>query len=119
MASEENKPIEKTDGDEKEMSWEEKFTTKRLEELIEDVGNAVPGTIPCVTSGSLSWRYNGQPVNIAGLSKYRTVTIDAAENGFVVIIGCKTFVETSWENVSEKLLEYWIDPVAAEKKYCK
>ena len=109
MASEENKPIEKTDGDEKEMSWEEKFTTKRLEELIEDVGNAVPGTIP----GLLTDIYDTtQP-------KWHTVTIDAAENGFVVIIGCKTFVETSWENVSEKLLEYWIDPVAAEKKYCK
>ena len=119
MASEENKPIEKTDGDEKEMSWEEKFTTKRLEELIEDVGNAVPGTIPCVTSGSLSWRYNGQPVNIAGLSKYRTVTIDKVENGFIVKIGCKTFVEPEWWKLQLQLEEYWNDPVAAEAKYCK
>lgn len=101
--------------DEKEMSWEEKFTTKRLEELIEDVGNAEPGSIP----GVLTDIYDTtQP-------RWHTVHIDIAINGFIVKIGCKTFVETYWntdrdhEGLAQKLFQYWEDPIAAEKKYCK
>lgn len=51
--------------------------------------------------------------------KWRTVTIDKVENGFIVKIGCKTFVDNCWGSITQRLSEYWSDPVAAEKKYCK
>jgi hypothetical protein len=47
------------------------------------------------------------------------ITIEKVANGFVLEIGCKKFVGTNWETVSKQLGEYWKDPVAAEKKYCK
>ena len=56
----------------------------------------------------------------AGLLKLnRQVKIDKVANGFIVEIGCKKFVAENWEVLAKKLGEYWHDPVAAEKKYCK
>lgn len=111
------------------LTHDEKLAQERLEELIKDVGNADPYSIHYNGMAGGFSNVNNSTVSVGQApwanmptvetKKWRTVTIDAAENGFVVIIGCKTFVETSWEKVSEKLLEYWIDPVAAEKKYCK
>ena len=50
--------------------------------------------------------------------KYKEVSINKAENGFIIKVGCKTFVETSWDRAQRCLAEYWKDPVAAENKYC-
>jgi len=45
------------------------------------------------------------------------VTIRKASNGFIVTVGCKTFVAKTWEEVSTGLKLYFNDPAAAEKKY--
>jgi len=50
---------------------------------------------------------------------YRNVSIRKVANGFIVEVGCRTFVFREWAEVAAALAEYWIDPVAAEKKYCK
>jgi hypothetical protein len=49
---------------------------------------------------------------------YRDVSIKKVANGFVLIIGCQTFVAKTWDEASDGLRDYWKDPVAAEKKYC-
>lgn len=50
---------------------------------------------------------------------WHQVKIDRVNNGFIVEIGCKKFVGEKWADISKKLGEYWADPVAAQKKYCK
>jgi len=47
------------------------------------------------------------------------VRIEKVDNGFIVKVGCKTFVETSWDKVNKALDLYWKDPAKAEKRYCK
>ena len=47
------------------------------------------------------------------------VRIRKVENGFIVQVGCKTFVSKEWEEVSLGLSEYWKDPKNAQKLYCK
>lgn len=47
------------------------------------------------------------------------VKIFKASNGFVCIIGCKTFVAKTWEELSKGLALYFKDPSAARKKYCE
>ena len=47
------------------------------------------------------------------------VEISKVDNGFIVSIGCATFVETSWDKICKALKEYWDNPEEAEKKYCK
>ena len=60
------------------------------------------------------------PGLVGSLTKmWHQVKIDKVANGFIVEIGCKKFVDTDWDKLSKKLGEYWKDPVAAEKKYCK
>jgi len=56
---------------------------------------------------------------LLGGSQYRQVKIDKVANGFVIEIGCKKFVAEKWDDLAKKLGEYWKDPTAAEKKYCK
>jgi len=51
-------------------------------------------------------------------SNWREVNIRKVANGFIVIIGCQTFVTKTWVEASEGLAEYYTDPVAAEKKFC-
>lgn len=48
---------------------------------------------------------------------HHRVYIDKATNGFVLQIGCCTFVAKTWGEASAGLDDYWKDPVAAEKKY--
>ena len=48
---------------------------------------------------------------------YQEVTIRKVTNGFIIHVGCKTFVSTRWGEVALGLGEYWTDPVAAERKY--
>lgn len=50
---------------------------------------------------------------------YRPVKIERVANGFVIEIGCKKFVAEKWDDLAKKLGDYWKDPIAAEKKYCK
>ena len=46
------------------------------------------------------------------------VIITKAENGFIVRVGCKTFVFNEWSQVAAGLEEYYKDPIAARKKFC-
>jgi hypothetical protein len=45
--------------------------------------------------------------------------IRSVENGFILEIGCKTFVAKTWKEASDGLGEYWDDPIKAEKKFSK
>jgi hypothetical protein len=49
--------------------------------------------------------------------QYREIVIRKVNNGFIINVGCQTFVEKDWEQVNIKLMEYFTDPIAAEKKY--
>lgn len=50
---------------------------------------------------------------------FRQVTVQKVANGFIVVVGCQTFVAKTWTEASNGLSEYYKDPAAAEKKYCK
>jgi hypothetical protein len=54
-----------------------------------------------------------------GLQKYNQISINKVANGFIIAIGCQTFVSETWEKVVEGLTDYYKDPIAAQKKYCK
>ena len=45
--------------------------------------------------------------------------ITKVDNGFIVRIGCKTLIGRDWDEVSNGLDLYWVDPEAAEKLYLK
>lgn len=45
------------------------------------------------------------------------VNVEKVANGFVLRIGCSTFVAKNWEEASTGIADYWKDPVAARKKY--
>ena len=47
------------------------------------------------------------------------VTIRKADNGFIVHVGCKTFVFLSWVDAQIAITEYWDNPREAERKYCR
>ena len=55
---------------------------------------------------------------LAGCAVQR-VTIGLAENGFIVNIGCKTFVSKDWQEVSDGLKLYFENPKEAEEKYSR
>ena len=61
---------------------------------------------------------NGFPIK-----KYQEVKITKTHNdwinGWIVKVGCATFVETDWNKICKALKEYWDNPVKAEKKYYK
>jgi hypothetical protein len=50
---------------------------------------------------------------------WHEVKITKAHNGWIVKVGCISFVETDWNKICKALKEYWDDPVKAEKKYYK
>lgn len=50
---------------------------------------------------------------------YHTVEIKKVTNGWIVRVGCRVFVSTSWDDISSGLKEYYNDPQAAQKKYCE
>lgn len=50
---------------------------------------------------------------------YHSIHITKAENGFIVKIGCKTFIARSWPEVSNGLELYWTDPKEAKKIFCE
>lgn len=45
------------------------------------------------------------------------VTIEKLDLGFNLVIGCKKIAVATWDELSKGLLEYWDNPIAAEKKY--
>ena len=47
------------------------------------------------------------------------VIIEKVANGFIITVGCKTFVAETWAAVAGGLAEYWEDPMKAERKYSK
>lgn len=49
----------------------------------------------------------------------KDVSVTKVDNGFIVRVGCKTFVGKDWDAVSNGLDVYFHDPAAAEKLYCK
>jgi len=61
---------------------------------------------------------NAYPAQFLGNGR-RDVTIKKVHNGWIIKVGCVTFVETDWNKICKGLKEYWDDPVKAEKKYYK
>lgn len=49
----------------------------------------------------------------------RTITIEAALNGFVCQVGCTRVVYTSVDDLLKELGRYLRDPAAVEKDYCE
>ena len=45
------------------------------------------------------------------------VVITKVSNGFIVKIGCQTFVGMDWDDVSNGLDLYWVHPEKAEQLY--
>jgi hypothetical protein len=92
------------------------FKKKLQEERMEDVQMS-----PTIT-GTTVLGHGGYAV-FGGIDpavpQYHPVKIDRVANGFIVEIGCKKFVAEKWDDLAKKLAEYWKDPVAAQKKYCK
>jgi len=54
-----------------------------------------------------------------GKTGIQAVKIIKCNNGWIVTIGCATFVTECRKKMFEALSEYWDDPVKAEKKYYK
>ena len=50
--------------------------------------------------------------------RYRDAIIKRVSNGFIVLVGCKTLVAKTWDEVSEGLESYWDNPKEAERRYC-
>ncbi len=58
------------------------------------------------------------PLGMARKNEWREVGILKVENGYVVHVGCKTFVFEKWVDAIQTISDYWNNPKAAEKKYC-
>jgi hypothetical protein len=63
--------------------------------------------------------FSNEPTPVVAGCGPQEATIKKVENGFIIKVGCKTFVATKFSDVAEGLREYYEDPIAAEKKYCK
>ena len=50
-------------------------------------------------------------------SPWNAVNIEKVVNGFIVRVGCRTFVSKDWDEVNTALGEYWMAPETAKKKY--
>lgn len=50
---------------------------------------------------------------------HEPVSIRKATNGFIVDVGCRTFVATTFEDVVDGLRLFYTDRKEAVKKYCK
>jgi hypothetical protein len=93
---------------------------KKMNKRGSQMSETVTGSVNCGTlsTAGISNAFWGQGI-IGETSKFRPIKIDKVANGFIVEIGCKKFVGTSWDVVAKQLGEYWKDPVATEKKYVK
>lgn len=69
----------------------------------------------------------GKPIRPTGMviaeepvsNRWRDVKICKVANGFILHIGCQTFVAKDWYEAYTGLGEYFSDPIKAEKKYCQ
>jgi hypothetical protein len=59
------------------------------------------------------------PVGYETPRGYHKVILSKVVNGWIIKIGCCSFVSNSWEEISQGLKEYYDDPRKAEKKYCR
>ena len=50
--------------------------------------------------------------------RWHPITIKRVTNGFIVEVGCRTFVKENWRDVVEGITKYWKDPLETEKEYC-
>ena len=87
-----------------------KDTTKSLSGQAAHLGARVKKPYP----DAISRHPSGEPIY---RNRWRDVTITKVANGFIVHVGCKTFVASTWAQVSDGLIDYWDDPATAEKKY--
>lgn len=83
---------------------------------------------PCVAQmvgGLLGQNVPVQEERIRGLGEVEPVptcpevSIQKVQNGFIVHVGCKTFVSQSWDEVSEGLSDYYAHPAKAIRKWVK
>jgi len=88
-----------------------------MDEQCENTCQEEPRNIPTMAGGrvQLRDRIPEQPV-LVGMHQAK---IKQVENGFILEIGCKTFVSQDWNEISKGLAEYWEDPRKAEKKFSK
>lgn len=100
------------------IEWEPRYSQEHIKKQMED--NMKESQCETI-SGALT--IGAQPMYFGGIDmatpKFYQVKIDKVANGFVIEIGCKKFVAEKWDDLAKKLAEYWRDPVAAKKKYCK
>jgi hypothetical protein len=100
--------------------WETRYSAEDLKKLQEE--RMENEQMPTTITGATILGHGGYAV-FGGIDpavpQYHPVKIDRVANGFVIEIGCKKFVAEKWDDLAKKLAEYWKDPVAAQKKYCK
>ena len=70
------------------------------------------------TCGASDLRNNFQVLPVPPTTAIQEVRIFKAENGFIVIFGCKQFVSQSFTEVASGLELYFKNPEEARKKYC-
>ena len=58
-------------------------------------------------------------VPVAPTPSYNEVQIAKVSNGFIIRVGCKTFVSKTWDEAAVGLSLYFKDPNAARKQYCE
>lgn len=75
--------------------------------------NATDFTVPIATA-----KWDNNPYNVVTPTHYKA-EIEKVANGFIVKVGCKTFVSESWAKITKALGEYWDNPKKAEVKYTK
>jgi len=54
-----------------------------------------------------------------GVATHKDVAIVKAVNGWIIRVGCKTFVTTDWDFLQRELKEYYDNPIKAEGKWSK
>ena len=59
----------------------------------------------------------GAETPVTGAGREEVVIIKKAVNGWIIAVGCKTFVATSWDFIQKELKLYFEDPIAAERKW--
>lgn len=62
---------------------------------------------------------SGSTFYTANKPKWRDITIQRKDNGFVVLVGCKTLVFNSRESLFKAMRDYFDDPELARKKYIR
>jgi hypothetical protein len=58
------------------------------------------------------------PTAVQLANPFREVLIRKVANGFILSIGCQTFVAKTWDEAADGLRDYYKNPREAEKKYC-